>query len=907
MIMKQLILSFLLIIMPLQKIFAYDIMVPNNDGVNIYYNWTDNNSSLAVTSANSWTKYSGSINIPEFVEYEGNTFKVTSIGSFAFSGCYDLTSVTIPNSVISLELGAFESCGGLTTITIPNSVTKIDNSAFQGCSGLTSLIIPNSVYSIGSNTFYNCINLSSITIPISVYSIGSGAFNETAWYNNQPDGLVYAGKVAYNYKGQMPDNTKIVLKDGTKSISQDAFHDCIGLKFISIPSSVISIGSNAFNGCTGLRDLTLPNSVISIGDYAFYGCNGLKTIHSEIENLFEISTYVFYSSYYPIPSSEVTLIVPSGKKTIYQTTAGWKEFKNIVEAGEGGVVGKSYEVDNINYYINKNYSVSAGSNGNSYRNINIPNQVTINGKDYSVTSIGDYAFQNCKDILSVVIPNSVTTIGSYAFDECRNLSSIIIGTGVTSILSSAFNGTNIFKVIWLTNTPPTGYGNIRGSINYVSNDQFGMLSNVVKYPFLSSMFEVDGIRYAPVSLSERTCDAIDCVYNESSAITKIPSKVTYKGIEMNVQKVQPYICYNNIFVNHLSMEIGGTVSQYAFNGCKNMLTAILGSVEEGFNTDSFSGLYIGSNISTIDNFVFGGCEKLNKLIIADRESELSLGTNGSSSKPLFYSCPLESVYIGGNITYDKTANAGYSPFYRNTAIKSITITDKETEISENEFYGCTNLQRVSIGDGVTSIGDWAFSGCQSLSYFAFGTQLQTIGQESFSDCTNVIEIISKTSTPPVCGSQALDDINKWDCKLYVPDGSLTGYQAADQWKEFLFAEEGTGTAEQNPSGEGPKKCGTPKINFTGDKLSFTSDTEEVNFVYRVSCSDEKYGSGSEVELKKTYTITVYATKEGYADSDVAKTTIEAGGSGVFGDLTGDGVVNVADHVKLSDIIMHQNK
>ena len=103
------------------------------------------------------------------------------------------------------------------------------------------------------------------------------------------------------------------------------------------------------------------------------------------------------------------------------------------------------------------------------------------------------------------------------------------------------------KTIWLTNTPPSGYKNASGAINYVSNDQFTSLSNTVKYQFLSSYFEVDGIRYVPISTSERTCDAIDVVYDESAANTKIASTVTYKGIQMTVMNIKPYLAYNKIF------------------------------------------------------------------------------------------------------------------------------------------------------------------------------------------------------------------------------------------------------------------------------------------------------------------------------------------------------------------------
>ena len=265
--------------------------------------------------------------------------------------------------------------------------------------------------------------------------------------------------------------------------------------------------------------------------------------------------------------------------------------------------------------------------------------------------------------------------------------------------------------------------------------------------------------------------------------------------------------------------------------------------------------------------------------MADSESTLTLGSNGSN--PIFYSCPLDYVYIGRDISYQTSSNYGYSPFYRNTSLRAVKITDKETEISENEFYGCTNLQRVEIGDGVTTIGNWAFSGCSSLKFFAFGSQLATIGQEAFSDCASIVEIISKAQNPPVCGSQALDDVNKWECKLYVPDGCTAVYEAANQWKDFLFKDEGEGTASHSESGEQiVKKCETPTISFDGNKLSFACATEGVVFHYTISHSDVQNGASSkDVDLTQTYTITVFARKDGYGDSEVAKATIKASGSG----------------------------
>ena len=159
---------------------------------------------------------------------------VTNIKQLAFFGCSGLTSVTIGNSVTSIGLNAFGRCSGLTNVTIPNSVTYIGESAFSYCTSLTNIDIPNSVTTIEWAAFCECSSLTSINIPNSVTTIGGIAFAGTAWYNNQPDGLIYAGLVAYEYKGMMPSGTSITLRDRTLGIAGWAFDRCTGLTNVTI-------------------------------------------------------------------------------------------------------------------------------------------------------------------------------------------------------------------------------------------------------------------------------------------------------------------------------------------------------------------------------------------------------------------------------------------------------------------------------------------------------------------------------------------------------------------------------------------------------------------------------------------------------------------------------------------------
>ena len=171
-----------------------------------------------------------------------------SIASSAFSGCAGITSITMPESVVSIGKYAFEDCTGLTSIAISDSVTSIGNYAFRDCTGLTSITIPNSVESIGASAFYGCSSLESITIPF-VGASKSGTSNTSFAY-------IFG---SYN----VPASLKTVVITGATTIAVSAFSDCAGLASITIPESVTSIGSNAFYGCTGLRLIIVNSSSIA--------------------------------------------------------------------------------------------------------------------------------------------------------------------------------------------------------------------------------------------------------------------------------------------------------------------------------------------------------------------------------------------------------------------------------------------------------------------------------------------------------------------------------------------------------------------------------------------------------------------------------------------------------------------
>jgi hypothetical protein len=204
-----------------------------------------------------------------------------TIGSYAFTNCFSLTSITIPNSVTSIGAYAFYFCYALTSVTIPNSVTSIGTYSFNGCSSARLITIPNNVTSIGTYAFSACYSLTSITIPNGVTSIGSGAFQT-----------------------------------------------CFSLTSITIPNSVTSIGASTFSSCRSLTSITIPNSVTSIGATAFSGCYSLKK-------------YIFTPASVPVLSSinaftnilpNTKIYVPDTSLSSYKTATNWSTYTNYIYA-----------------------------------------------------------------------------------------------------------------------------------------------------------------------------------------------------------------------------------------------------------------------------------------------------------------------------------------------------------------------------------------------------------------------------------------------------------------------------------------------------------------------------------------------------------------------------------------------
>ena len=418
---------------------------------------------------------------------------VSSISSFAFTGCSSINSVSIPSTVKEIGLSSFSDCASLSVINvdgdnpaydsrdscnaiiktatgklivgcrstvIPNSVTAIDDWAFYACTSLTGIAIPNSVTAIGYESFYGCTSLVGVNIPNSVLTIGYQAFYGCSSLKSIhiPGSVRGIATSAFEFCPSLmsmsvaPDNRQYDSREDCNAIIEtDESILIAGCKNTIIPSTVTAIDDYAFSGCSMLNGIEIPAGVTSVGSFAFRECSSLRNVIIP-EGVVSIGASAFFDcallNHVDIPASVESLGDYAFEKcpAIYSmnVAAGNPNYDSrdscnaIIKTATNTLIAGC-----MNTVIPETVTAigdNAFSGSFMLTKLTIPN---------SVKTIGDYAFAECTSLSSINIPNSVTSIGDLAFSSCSALTSLIIPNSVLRIGKAAFGGCQSLESIRL--------------------------------------------------------------------------------------------------------------------------------------------------------------------------------------------------------------------------------------------------------------------------------------------------------------------------------------------------------------------------------------------------------------------------------------------------------------------------
>ena len=648
---------------------------------------------------------------------------VTVIDDGAFEYCHSLSSVTIPNNVITIGEEAFINCD-ISYLTIGSGVTSIGISAFNGCQNLSSVTIPNSVITIGNNAFDNCITLTSITIGSSVQTIGASAFTWCTRLSSVtiPDSVTTIGDYAFYLNWGV---RSLTLGSGVTSIGVAAFAGLTQITSLDIPNSVTSIGMGAFHSCYSLTSCTIGSGVTTISDRAFYKFKNISGVTINATTPPTIGTSVFDGENEDEQEIAYTypIYVPCGSVDAYK--AAWTDYASRIQAND------SCPKKLIATYTGGTVTSTLcdGTSAITSGEVATANLVAVEIGD-CVTSIGDNAFYGCSGLTSVTIPSSVTSIGTYGFGSCRSLTSITIPHSVTSIGKSAFYNCGLTSV-----TIPNSVANMGTAV-------------FKDCPSLTSVTIGSGI----TSISDDT-------FRRCSGLTNvdIPNSVTSIGKNVFYQ----CIGLTSVTIPNSVTSIGNNV----FNSCSGLTSCT-----------------IGSGVTSIGNDAFNRCSELTAITCyATTPPTVQVRALANTNDcPIYVPCDSLADYQTAWSDYSSRLQCIPTPSYKWLATYSDSHTESAACDSTSAItYGEVNLQalyEVQIGDCATSIDQYAFGDSTAITSITIGSGVTSIGAYAFMNSEGLQSVTINATTPPSIGEYVFGINN--NCPIYVPSQSVSAYQTA---------------------------------------------------------------------------------------------------------------------------------
>lgn len=670
--------------------------------------------------------YTGMVEIPETVEYNGEYYPVTSIGNAAFAGT-TITTIVIPQTVTQIGYGCFTKCekldsavfasvaslcridfktddsnpvfvckhlyladreGEPAVISIPGEVTTVGRRAFAGASALQEVYFHDNVTSIGESAFKGCKALKSLTLPDNYQftTIASGLALGCEQLESvvMPNSVTTIGSMAFFGCVNL---TELTLSSQLESIGDNAFRSCSKLTSFVSPRTLSTFGSSVFLGCSGLEKLVFSPSLSSFGEGLIAECTSLTTITLSGPN-----------KNFSSPEDTNALLSPDGK-TLLLGCVGTKVSSGVEAIGTAAF---------------------KGCTGLTTIDLN------------TIKAIGDRSFSGCTGLTEVLIPSTVKTIGVGAFSQCSRLRSFTLEADLTSLPASLLSGCSALSSVTLPNT-----------VSKVNDEAFKGCSRLTVLPSLPSLVTIGTSAF-------ENCTGLVKV--------ELPSHTDTVGVRafMGCRKMTELTIPQSV----------GTIANYSFMGCSALenvyyyadpsacyYAGSVGLCAFDLNTIGNMTIYVDDagqfagepwtlfkKIELLSNHLFeykdgqGNVQLYMNLQTVEatgqRVAEVTIAPEGK--KAYAGNIVIPSVVRNNGKDYTVTTIVG-NAFANSDSLLSVTIPATIESIGQSAFEGCSYLRKVTLADGIAlqTIADRTFYGCDSLLSVNIPASVSTIGELAF--------------------------------------------------------------------------------------------------------------------------------------------------------------------------------
>ncbi|MBR3408286.1 MAG: leucine-rich repeat domain-containing protein [Paludibacteraceae bacterium] len=603
--MKKMLIS-LLVLLFSAGLYADAVLI---DG--LYYSLGSTTATLLKDQTSDKSVYSAytSVTIPATVTYNNYTYPVVTIGSSAFSGCSNLQSVTLPNTITTINTDAFYGCVKLGSVNLPEGLQTIGTDAFYNCN-LTSITIPSTVTSIGKRAFQGNATTSVTWLPAdcSIQTSSDAPFykqqNSTiTLFTFGPNVQTVPSYICYG----MSQLDTIVLPPSVTALGTYAFAYCTNLKSINLPQTQKTIPQSFLAGCSSLESIELPATVTTISSDAFYYCSKLQSINLP-EGLQTISTDAF--RYCKLSS----ITIPSTVTTISNRAFQDNPLTSVTWLPVTCSIGTSTDAP---FYKQQNSTITSFTFGPNVQTV--PSYICYGMSQLdtivlppSVTALGTYAFAYCTNLKSINLPTTQKTIPQGFLTGCSSLESIELPATVTTISSDAFYYCSKLQSINL----PEGLQNIYSeAFRYCKLDSITIPSTVTSIS--NRAFQnnpLTKVKWLPVNCSiGSTTDAP--FYSDKSTIASF-------AFGDQVEIIPNYLCYNMKQLDTVALPQNlKTIGNYAFCYCSALKGVEIPTSVTLLARNSFSycpalkSFTFPEGLTTVATEVLEGCTALEEVFI----------------------------------------------------------------------------------------------------------------------------------------------------------------------------------------------------------------------------------------------------------------------------------------------------